>query len=63
MRGVGLAALAAISLAGCASTQLNYNTLDIAGSVSSLYTKQVLSNLSKYIDEPEGLPAQVDIAA
>lgn len=63
MRGVTLSILCAIAVAGCASTQLNYNTLDIASSVSSLYTKQVLSNLSKYIDEPEGLPAQVDIAA
>ncbi|WP_136615055.1 hypothetical protein [Bradyrhizobium sacchari] len=63
MGKLALVILCAASVAGCASTQLNYNTLDIASSVSSLYTKQVLSNLSKYIDEPEGLPAQVDIAA
>ena len=48
-------------LFGCASAQLNYNTLDIASSVDSLYTRQALDNLSKYIDNPEGIPSQMDI--
>jgi hypothetical protein len=50
-------------LAGCASTQLNYNTLDLASTVDSLVTKQVLDNLSKIIDNPLAIPAQVDLAA
>jgi hypothetical protein len=52
-----------LMLAGCASTQLNYNTLDIAKSVESLYLSQALENLSKTIDNPTLIPSQVDIAA
>jgi hypothetical protein len=48
-------------LLGCASGQLNYNTLDIASSVESLYTRQALDNLSKYIDNPDGIPSQMDL--
>ena len=55
--------VAAIQVAGCASTQLNYNTLDLASTVDSLVTKQVLDNLSKTIDNPMAIPAQVDLAA
>lgn len=50
-------------LAGCASTQLKYNTLDVASSVPEIYTKQVLSNLSRFIDEPQAIPSQVDLQA
>jgi hypothetical protein len=53
----------AIQLAGCASAQVNYNTLDLASTVDGLVTKQVLDNLSKIIDNPLAIPAQVDIAA
>jgi hypothetical protein len=49
------------TLAGCASTQLNYNTLEIASTVASLQTKQVLSNISAFIDDPDTLPAQVAV--
>ena len=52
-----------IQVAGCASTQLNYNTLDLASTVDSLVTRQVLDNLSKIIDNPLAIPAQVDLAA
>lgn len=55
--------LAAIHIGGCASTQVNYNTLDLASSVDGLITRQVLDNLSKIIDNPLAIPAQVDIAA
>jgi hypothetical protein len=48
-------------LLGCASGQLNYNTLDIANSVESLYTRQALDNLSKYIDGPNAIPSQMDV--
>jgi hypothetical protein len=51
----------ALLLSGCASTQLNYNTLDIASSVEGLYTRQALDNLSKYIDEPNSIPSQIDV--
>jgi len=47
--------------AACASTQLNFNTLDIAASVSNVYAKQVLENLSRVIDDPTALPSQLDI--
>jgi hypothetical protein len=48
-------------LFACASSQLNYNTLDIANSVEGLYTRQALDNLSRYIDEPDAIPSQIDI--
>lgn len=52
-----------VSLLGCASTQLNYNALDLASTVDSLVTKQVLSNLAKFIDSPFSIPSQVSIAS
>jgi hypothetical protein len=48
-------------LCSCASTQLNYNTLDIASTVDDLYTRQALNNLSRVIDEPFALPSQLDL--
>jgi hypothetical protein len=51
----------AFFITGCASAQLNFNTLDIASSVSDLYTKQVLINLSRIIDDRDALPSQLDI--
>jgi hypothetical protein len=59
----GPAVSAALIISGCASTQLNYNTLDIASTVESVYTRQILANLSKFIDEPEAVPSQVDLSA
>jgi hypothetical protein len=52
-----------VFLAGCASTQLNYNTLDIAANVEGIYVKQALINLSKTIDNPYAIPSQIDLAA
>ena len=63
MRRLVLCCVAGIHVAGCASTQVNYNTLDLASTVDSLVTRQVLDNLSKIIDNPLAIPAQVDIAA
>jgi hypothetical protein len=51
--------LVGVSLLGCASTQLNYNTLDIASTVDSLVTSQVLSNLAKFEDSPNAIPSQI----
>ena len=48
-------------LGGCAGTQLKYNTVDVADTVSSLYKDQVLSNLSRTIDNPSAIPSQVDL--
>jgi hypothetical protein len=53
----------ALFLTGCASAQLNYNTLDIAESVGSLYVRQALINLSRTIDNPTSIPSQIEIAA
>lgn len=48
-------------LSGCASAQLNFNTLEIASTVESLQTKQVLYNISKFIDDTDAVPDQVEI--
>ena len=55
--------LLSFSVAGCASTQLNYNTLEIASTVASLETKQALANISAIIDDPDVVPAQVTIGS
>jgi hypothetical protein len=52
-----------IALAGCAHTQLNSNTLDVAGTIESLYREQALTNLSRLIDDPNNIPSQVDISS
>lgn len=52
-----------VALAGCAGTQLKYNTLDIASTVTAIHINQVLENLSRFIDEPFALPSQVDITS
>jgi hypothetical protein len=54
--------LSFLVLAGCASTQLNYNTLEISSTIDSVYTKQTLGNLSKFIDDPHAIPSQVILA-
>ena len=52
-----------LSLAGCASAQVNYNTLDIAGTYDQLITKQVTFNLEKSIESKWSLPAFVKVTA
>jgi hypothetical protein len=39
-------------VSGCASSQLNYNTLDLATSVGGIQTQQVLYNLGLILDGP-----------
>lgn len=65
MRGILLLPLACVilSLIGCASTQLNYNTLDLASTVDSLVTSQVLANLAKFVESPTAIPSQVAITS
>jgi hypothetical protein len=52
-----------VALAGCASTQLNYNTLELASTVGDIQTKQVLFNLSLLLDNPGAIPTHVDISS
>ncbi len=44
---------------GCASTQLNYNAVEISSTIDSVYTRETLNNLSKFIDDPNAIPSQV----
>lgn len=53
--------IALLLLGGCASTQLNYNTLDLAASADHLLTAQVLKNLANFIGNSAAIPAQVVI--
>jgi hypothetical protein len=55
--------VSSLSLFGCASAQLNFNTLEIASTVESLQTKQVLYNISKFIDDPDTVPDQVVVSS
>jgi hypothetical protein len=58
-----LAASAALAVAGCASTQLNYNTVDLAASIDSVYRRQVLNNIAKLIDDRWAIPSYLEIAS
>jgi hypothetical protein len=53
--------IAALALSGCASWQLNRNTVDLATSSSDLVTNQVLSNLAKFRASAYAIPSQVNI--
>jgi hypothetical protein len=51
---------AALGLSGCISTyQLNENTIDLAGDVSSIQRKQVIQNLDTFIGNPTAIPSHV----
>ena len=65
MRGILSLLLTCVTfpLFGCASTQLNYNTLDLASTVDSLVTSQVLTNLAKFVESPTAIPSQVAITS
>jgi hypothetical protein len=49
-------------LSGCASYQLNQNTLELASTVGDIQTRQVLYNLSQFIDNPGALPSHLDLS-
>jgi hypothetical protein len=55
--------LCAALASGCASTQLNYNTLDLAESLDGVVTRQVLFNLEKTLVDPYAVPSQVMFSA
>jgi hypothetical protein len=50
-------------LTACASSQLNYNTLDLASTTDGLLTRQVLYNFSIFLDSPVAVPAQMVISS
>jgi hypothetical protein len=52
---------ALLFLTGCASTELNYNTIDLASTTNSLVTRQVLHNLAEFIDSDMAYPSQLVI--
>jgi hypothetical protein len=54
-----IAMVALLLGSGCASTQLNYNAVEISGTIDSVYTREALNNLSKFIDDPKAIPSQV----
>jgi hypothetical protein len=56
-------AMISILCVGCASTQLNHNTLDLGSTVDHLLTAQILHNLSHYIDNPSAVPSQLVIGS
>jgi hypothetical protein len=47
---------------GCASTQLNYNTADLATSLNSLTKRQIFFNLAQAVTDPEFVPSQATIS-
>jgi hypothetical protein len=47
---------------GCASTQLNYNTADLASSLGSLMKSQIFYNLAQALTDPEFVPSQATIS-
>jgi hypothetical protein len=55
--------LVGVVIGGCASTQLNYNTLDLAASLDSLTTKQILFNLARTLEDPYAVPSEITVAA
>ena len=53
---------ACLAACGCASTQLNYNTADLASSLNSLTKRQIFFNLAQALTDTEFVPSQVTIS-
>jgi hypothetical protein len=51
-----------LAACGCASTQLNFNTADLASSLNSLTKRQIFFNLAQALTDPEFAPSQVTIS-
>lgn len=58
-----LAVLTLFAVAGCATTQLNYNTLNLAKSLDGLNSQQVFYNLYRTNQDPYFVPSQAGIVA
>ena len=54
---------ACLFLFGCASTQLDFNTLDLASTIDDLVNGQVVYNLGKFAADPHSNPTQVAISS
>ncbi|GEP61450.1 hypothetical protein [Reyranella soli] len=54
--------VACLVVSGCASTQLNYNTADLASSLNSLTKRQIFFNLAQALSDPEFVPSQATIS-
>ncbi len=52
-----------LTLGGCASTLLNYNTLDLGSTLDELLIRQVIFNVRKFSEDPYSIPSQVAIPA
>jgi hypothetical protein len=63
MRRGGCILAVAFQLAGCASAELNSNTLDLASTTDDLLTQQVFYNLSNFIDSDRAYPAQAVVSS
>lgn len=60
----GISVLTALSIiGGCASSELNYNTLDLASTTNDLMMQQVFFNLANFIDSDLAYPAQAVISS
>lgn len=57
-----MAIVACMLVCGCASTQLNYNTADLASSLNSLTKRQIFYNLTQALTDPEFVPSQATIS-
>lgn len=53
--------LFALAAAGCASTQLNHNTLDLAGTVDQLVIEQIHDNILRFVKDPYAIPSLVSL--
>jgi hypothetical protein len=53
--------MVALLASGCASTQLNYNTLELGATADKLLAQQVLHNIEKFIDSETAIPAQITV--
>lgn len=49
-------------VSGCSSTQLNYNTADLASSLFSLMKSQIFYNLAQALNDPDFVPSQATIS-
>lgn len=52
-----------LAISGCASAQVNYNTLDIGSTYDTLIIKQVVFNIFKTLENKFGIPAFVNVTA
>jgi hypothetical protein len=53
---------ASFFLCGCAGKLLNENTLMMSPSIGTVEERQVLQNLSKFVDNPWAIPGHVELA-